>query len=195
MPDDLDDQASGEHAQYIKERDGLIDAARESSRTFDQAVLAFGSAVFAASIAFLKDVAPHPQLYSLKWLGTSWALFSFGLLGVMLSFLFSHKACMFEIEVGAEGLGKDDYTPPKNIWSSITTCCNYLCVACLFVGLLSWSVFAFENLTTGENTLSDSKVPPPAPHKVEKGYTPPPPAPRTPPPAAPPSSPPTPVKK
>jgi hypothetical protein len=42
----------GSNAQYMEERKGLIDAARESARTFDQAVLAFGSAVFGASIAF-----------------------------------------------------------------------------------------------------------------------------------------------
>ena len=92
MPDDSYDQAAKDHAQYMEERKGLIDAARESARTFDQAILAFGSAVFGASIAFLKDVAPKPQVYTLKWLGISWGLFSIGLLGALLSFLFSHKA-------------------------------------------------------------------------------------------------------
>jgi len=90
---------SEEHALHIAERTALIEAARESARTFDQAVLAFGSAIFAASIAFLKDVAPHTMLYSLKWLGCSWSLFAIGLLFLMLSFLFSHKACMRGIDI------------------------------------------------------------------------------------------------
>jgi hypothetical protein len=197
MSEEPDDKAfeelKKEYDRYLDERKLLIDAARESARTFDQAVLAFGSAIFAASIAFLKDVAPHPQLCSLKWLGVAWLLFSFGLLGVMLSFLFSHKACMFEIEHGAKALGKPDYEPPKNRSSTITTFCNYFCVALLFLGLVSWSGFALENVAKGENTLSNPKVPP-QPEKVEKGYTPPPPAPRITP-LAPPSSPPPPAKK
>lgn len=189
MSEEPDDEATREYNRYIDERKLLIDAARESARTFDQAVLAFGSAIFAASIAFLKDVAPHPQLYSLKWLGLAWILFTLGLLGVMLSFLFSHKACMFEIEHGANALGKPNYKPPKNRSANFTTWCNYLCVALLFLGLVSWSGFALENLVKGENTLSDHKNVPPKPERVEKGYTPPPPPPRTPP------SPPPPAKK
>ena len=148
MPDELNDQSSKVHAQFMSERDALIDAARESARTFDQAVLAFGSAVFGASIAFLKDVAPTPQHYTLKWLGVSWGCFSVGLLAVILSFLFSHRACMFEIEVGANTLVKKDFQRPKNRWSIATDLCNGLCVTFLFCGLVSWSIFAFENLAS-----------------------------------------------
>jgi hypothetical protein len=189
MSDDLDDQAARAHAQYIEERKGLIDAARESSRTFDQAALAFGSAVFGASIAFIKDVAPQPRTHTLGWLGASWVLFSFGLLAVMLSFLFSHKACMFEIEVGAWALENPDLERPRNKCSSFTTWSNYLCVAFLFLGLLSWSVFAFQNLRVGDSAVSDSKIPP---QKIERGYVPPPPAPRAPPPTTPPPTQPSP---
>jgi len=147
MPDKTYEQELADHAQFMEERRGLIDAARESSRTFDQAVLAFGSAVFGASIAFLKDVAPNPQDYSLKWLGLAWGLFSFGLLSVMLSFLFSHKACMFDIAQGMEELKNPKYQRPKNRFSPITDGCNYAGIGLLFLGLLSWSIFALENLT------------------------------------------------
>lgn len=189
MSEELNSQAVTEHQLYLNERDKLIDAARESARTFDQAVLAFGSVVFGASIAFLKDVAPRPQPYTLKWLGISWFLFAFGLLCVMLSFLFSHRACMFEIDSGAKALGNPDFIPTKNHFSTITNLCNYLCVAFLFVGLLVWSVFAFENLTTGDKSLSRPNNPQPG-DTEKRGYPPPPPPPRTPPPATPPSPPP-----
>jgi hypothetical protein len=149
MLDEAKDHSNGEYVRYLEERKGLIDAARESARTFDQAVLAFGSAVFGASIVFLKDVAPHPKSYTLKWLGGSWACFSVGLLAVMLSFLFSHRACMFEIKVGEDVLYKRDFVQPNNPWSLVTDWCNYLCLAALFLGLLSWLIFAFENLAQG----------------------------------------------
>jgi len=49
MTNESDDYAQRAHQQFIEERKALVDAAREGSRTFDQAVLAFGSAVFGAS--------------------------------------------------------------------------------------------------------------------------------------------------
>ena len=64
------------YALYLEERKQLIDAARESARSFDKAVLAFGSVVFGFSIAFVKDIAPTPVPDTLKWLGISWLLFS-----------------------------------------------------------------------------------------------------------------------
>jgi hypothetical protein len=145
MSDKTHEQALKNHAQYIEERKGLVDAARESARTFDQAVLAFGSAVFAASVAFLKDVAPTPLPFTLKWLGTSWFLFATGLLFALLSFLFSHKTCMFEIEQQTRELTAG-YIRPSNKWSTLTTLCNYFSLALLFFGTLSWCVFGFENL-------------------------------------------------
>lgn len=134
------------YAQYIEERKGLIDAARESSRTFDQAILAFGAAVFGASVAFLKEVAPKPQGYTIKWLAISWAGFIFGLLAVALSFLFSHKACLFRIEESEHQLLHPTEPPLTNRWANYTEWCNRLCLALLFGGVVAWSIFALENL-------------------------------------------------
>lgn len=189
MPNAPDDYAVKAHELFLKEREGLIDAAREGARTFDKAVLTFGSAIFGASIAFLKDVAPKPGLYTLPWLFLSWGLFSIGLLIVMLSFLFSQKACMFEIKMGAEALENPNIKRSKNCWSSVNDWCNFLCVISLFLGLLSWCVFAYQNLASGENTMSKS-VPPTQTDSLKKSFTPPrnppPPPPRTPPPPPPP---------
>jgi hypothetical protein len=149
MPDEPEGYTTEEHSQHLEERKSLVDAARESARTFDQAVLAFGSAAFGASIAFVKDVAPHPQHDTLMWLGVAWGCFSIGLLFIVLSFLLSHKACMFEVYEGARTLGKPTLKRKRNWAADLTDWCNYLCVACLFVGLVSWLVFAFENLATG----------------------------------------------
>lgn len=44
------DSAWKEHELYLEERKQLVDAARESSRTFDKAVLTFGAAVFGGSL-------------------------------------------------------------------------------------------------------------------------------------------------
>jgi hypothetical protein len=163
-PDEDLDPAQKAHQQYLDDRKELADAARESARTFDKAVLTFGSAVFGFSVAFLKDVAPKPAPDTLGWLGAAWALFAGGLLLVLLSFLFSHRACMFEIDCATERIADPDCATKKNRWSAITDCCNFTCVALLFLGLILWSVFAFKNLER-EGNISMKKV--------EKGYVPP----------------------
>lgn len=135
------------HDHHMGERNKLDDAARESSRTFDQAVLAFGAAVFGASVAFLKDVAPNPQKYTIKWLAISWVCFSVGLLAIILSFLFSHRACLFRIEESEHKLKNPTAPDLKNLWATRTDWCNFLCVFFLFLGVAAWTVFAIENLT------------------------------------------------
>ena len=183
---DNENDANADFKQYLSERALLIDAARESARTFDKAVLTFGSAIFGFSIAFVKDVAPTPARYTLKWLGFSWGLFSFGLLAILLSFLFSHRACMFEIEVGAKQLADPKYQRVRNRWSVATNTCNILSITCMFLGLLCWSVFAFNNIGKGESQMNQPKPSATADklnRPVKDGYTPPPmPAKSTPPP-------------
>ena len=163
------DLVQKEHQLYLDERKQLVDAARESARTFDKAVLTFGSAVFGFSIAFLKDIAPNPAPDTLVWLGASWLFFSFGLLTILLSFLFSHRACIFEIEVASSALTLRGCQPKRNRWSRITNWCNFLCVGFLFLGLLCWSVFAFANLSRGGTQLNKVQSPP-----EKRGYVPPP---------------------
>ncbi len=165
--------AQEQYARYLDERRLLIDAARESARTFDKAVLTFGSAVFGFSIAFVKDIAPTPAPDTLKWLGAAWISFAFGLLASLLSFLFSHRACMFEINAGERALAGGDSQNRTNPWSVTTDWCNFLCIGFLFLGLLCWSVFALSNLSQGEQSMSKGET-------VKKGYVPPPPPARAP---------------
>lgn len=166
-----DDFRLKQHELYIAERTQLIDAARESARSFDKAVLTFGSAVFGFSIAFLKDIAPTPAPGTLKWLLAAWCLFASGLLLILLSFLFSHQACNSQIDLLTRKLEEPSYEK-RNLWSLLTAGCNYSCVTMLFVGLLLWSIFAFDNLGLKEK-VSMNNVPPPTREKVEKGYVPP----------------------
>lgn len=98
------------------------------------------------SVAFIKDVAPSPQGFSLKWLGISWASFTIGLLAIVLSFLFSHRACLGRIDEAAQLLLDPKAETPRNPWAQWTDRCNFLCVFFLFLGVATWSAFALENL-------------------------------------------------
>jgi hypothetical protein len=135
-----------EYDQHMVERDKLIDAARESLKTFDQAILAFGSAVFAASVAFIKDVAPKPLPYSIPWLCGAWLCFTIGLIAIGLSFLFSHQTCMARIEYSEARLRNRDAIEPKDKWGQLTYWCNYGCLGFLLLGVIAWITFAIENI-------------------------------------------------
>lgn len=131
---------------HMAERSELTDAARDSLRTFDKAVLAFGSAVFGASVAFVKDVAPIPQSYTISWLCASWTCFAVGLLAAVLSFLFSYQTCIARIDHSAARYLDPEKKEPKDLWGILTRCCNWGSVVSLFSGVIAWIVFAIENL-------------------------------------------------
>jgi hypothetical protein len=190
MPDQIT-YTPDQHAQHMEERKLLIDASRESSRTFDKAMLTFGSAIFGFSVAFIKDVAPQPIPATLHWLGASWILFTVGLLAISLSFLFSQWACDFQISQSENILKNPEYRCPTNKWSIATMVCNISCVGLLFLGIMCWSWFAIHNLGQRENIMSKSD----GRSREQTGYIPPPPPARVPPlPLAPPPPPPPPEK-
>lgn len=130
---------------YLDERKLLIEAARESSRTFDKAILTFAAAAFGFSIAFLKETAPRPTPETLVWLKASWTCFSLGLLSIMLSFLFSHRACTWSIDRTYEQL-VSGHRRKQNPWGLATTILNYASVGLVFCAIAFWGFFVFGNL-------------------------------------------------
>ena len=149
-----------EYDVYLEERKLLIDAARESARTFDKAILTFAAAAFGFSVALLKEAAPHPAQWTLVWLGLSWTAFTVGLLAIMLSFLFSHRACTWSIERTYDELvigGR----PKINPWGRATTVLNYVTVGLLFFGISFWGIFVFANMRVSESkqSMAESSTP------------------------------------
>ncbi len=140
------EEAEERYKLHLAERSELTDAARESLRTFDKAVLAFGSAVFGASVAFVKEVAPKPQSYTVHWLCGSWVCFAIGLLAAVLSFLFSYQTCISRIDHSAARYLNPKVKEPRDWWGILTLCANWGCVILIFAGIVAWIVFAIENI-------------------------------------------------
>lgn len=145
MADETPNETQWTYEQFIKQRKELADSAEGASKTFDKAILTFGSAVFGASIAFLKDVAPKPP-NSLSWLCVSWSFFTAGLLAVVLSFQLSHRTCMSRIEDLDRQYQNPEAKESKDVWGVFTTVCNFACILFLFFGIVAWIVFATHNL-------------------------------------------------
>lgn len=66
------------------ERDRLIGSHKDASDAFDRALMTLSAGALGLSIAFVKDIAPHP--HSIWAIKTSWVAMALALVLVMLSF-------------------------------------------------------------------------------------------------------------
>ena len=133
-----------EYDLYIEERKILVDSLRESSRTFDKAILTLASGSFGFTIAFLKDIVPIP-FENTKWLiHFSWSLFVLSILLILISFLTSQKACLKQIENTYEII-TNKKKDMQNNWGSATTFLNYASIIVLIIAYFIWSLFVYFN--------------------------------------------------
>src|SRR5687768_15761433 len=77
-------------ADYLKERETLIEGERNAAENFDKAMLALSGGVFAVSLTFIQDIVPDPVATPL--LLVSWLGFALSLLATLVSFLSSQDA-------------------------------------------------------------------------------------------------------
>ncbi len=129
---------------FIDERKLLIQAEQEGAKTFDKAILTFTSGAFGVSIAFLKDIVPHPFPNTFWLIGYSWALFSLSLLSILFSFLASQNACKKSIELAYEKIMNDKNE--TNTWSTVTLISNYCSLLLLALAFIFSGCFVYWNL-------------------------------------------------
>jgi hypothetical protein len=121
----------------------LIDAEQQSSKTFDKAILTFGSGAFGVSIAFLKDIAPKPFQNTLWLLGMSWLLFSAALIIILVGFVASQNACKAQIDITYESLINEN--EQTNRWTSVTSILAWTSVFALALAFLFAGCFVYWN--------------------------------------------------
>ncbi|HOV99726.1 MAG TPA: hypothetical protein PK595_09190 [Bacteroidota bacterium] len=144
MVKQISSQAEKDYQLFLDERKLLIEGIKEGARTFDKAILALASGAFGVTVAFMKDIAPHPFPNTLCLLGWSWGLFSLSLVLILFSFLSSQKACKEQIDVSYNVivLKKEE----KTIWTMVTTILNISSIIALIGAIILWGTFAYWNL-------------------------------------------------
>ncbi|MCX6173299.1 MAG: hypothetical protein NTZ27_00895 [Ignavibacteriales bacterium] len=140
----VDESEDKNYKLYIDERKLLIEALRESSQTFDKAILTLASGSFGFTIAFLKDIAPKPFANTLWLLAFSWFLFAVSLIVILFSFLASQKACNEGIDIAFDVIVKGEIRSTP--WRTITTVCNYISIIALIAAIIFWGCFAYFNI-------------------------------------------------
>lgn len=127
-----------------KYRQAMVDADRDASRDYDNAVLSLASGALALSATFAHDIAPHPQPDSLVILGASWGLLTAALIAILVSLVTSQVALRRVIrDIDAE---KDLGSNPGGRAATWTKILNFLALFALVLGLAALALFAWANL-------------------------------------------------
>jgi hypothetical protein len=135
---------------YLKERESLVNAILEQSKSFDKYVLTLASGAFGLSLLFIKDAVSKPLTTTIPFLTASWTLFSISIALTLLSFLLSQEACKAQIEIDKKVLVTNEFdNVPTNIFSVITYLLNWLSGSSFIAGIITLAIFGIKNINLG----------------------------------------------
>ena len=137
-----------ERETYLDERKILIDLERESSRSFDKAILTLAAGALGLSITFLRYISPKPIPGSLDYLIMAWSGLGASMLLTLTSFLLSQSAMRRQREILDRGMqaGEDEDIEEKNRFASATNILNWLSLVFFILGAGLFAYFSFVNL-------------------------------------------------
>lgn len=142
-----------EYGVYLEERKSLIHLKFEESRLFDKAILTLAAGALGLSLAFIRQISPEPQSWSIPVLAIAWAGFCLSILSTLISFLTSQQACSRQLQilearyVPEEGEASLKEANNKNTPATWTRWFNYLSIVFFVVGVVLLAVFSIFNLT------------------------------------------------
>jgi magnesium-transporting ATPase (P-type) len=159
---------------YLEERKLLVDAERESARSFDKSMLTLSSGALALSITFIRQIAPAPRFETYLYL--AWSGFILALLCTLVSFLSSQTALRKQRDIlDLNYQDSRSASEQKNLMSAVTNYLNWFSILSFIIGVLCLTVFAIKNLSIQEEMMSE-KTPSAAQQSSEvekRGFVPP----------------------
>jgi uncharacterized membrane protein YhaH (DUF805 family) len=133
--------------RLLEERKSLVSALLDQSSSYDKWILTLASGALALSLTFIEKIAPHPQTQTIYYLVGAWSSFGLSMLMTLLSFLFSQKACLKNIEIIEKRLNNNN-SPTSNNFTILTNILNWLSMAFFLVGVAFLIVFAVYNVSS-----------------------------------------------
>jgi hypothetical protein len=152
-PSSADDNEPGdtraEYQMYREERKVLQDALSDQSRSYDKFVLTMAAGTFGLSFLFVQQFAPKPEVGTMIFLISAWVSFTVCICTTLLSFLLSQKACLRQIEILDEWLGRSfkGKQEPANVYTVITQIFNWLSMIAFVSGVILLIVFGANNVS------------------------------------------------
>ncbi len=139
-PDRHDEIAGPEPSNLTYRRQWLYQTHHTASRDYDKALMMIAGGGLGVSIAFIRDVGPHPNM---KWLlGAGWLLLALSLLVILIAFVTSQKALLREIGDLDDPAAK----PRPDLYAKWTTRLNSVSGGCCVLGVVCVVIFAGYNL-------------------------------------------------
>ena len=149
-------------------RNQLIHAEQKSQNDYDKSIISLSGGALGISLLFYRDVVGERIPVCIEFLIFSWGLWAASIVAVVLSYFFSRKAIRKAIIQTDEG----DYSEGVGGWAATwTSYTNILSGICFVLAIVSFLNFSFQNIQGYVmNDRHDIDI-------LEKGITPPPPAP------------------
>ncbi len=137
---DRHDEIAGPEPSNPTYRQWLFQVHHTASRDYDKALMMIAGGGLGISIAFIRDVGPHPNM---KWLlGAGWFLLALSLLVILIAFVTSQKALLREIGDLDDSAAK----PRPNLHAEWTGILNLVSGGCCVLGVVCVLIFAGYNL-------------------------------------------------
>ncbi len=133
-------------------RDRLIEADRVESQAYDKTVLTLSGGALAVSLAFLKDIAPHPHPSTLWVLHSAWGLLTCSLIFVLASMLTGRRSIRRIIKQIDEGTWTKEPVGGNYFW--ITSALNTASGVAFVMGAVFLFAFAASNFPRVEEQMA-----------------------------------------
>ncbi len=145
---DVDDNKKDvEYEVYLDERRPLIEAEQKGAQQFDKAILTLAGGALAISLTFIKNIAPHPKVWTIYWLALAWIAFIVSLLSTLCSFLTSQSACRKQRDIlENEFFNSEDSHNENNISALWTKRLNLFSIILFVLGIIFLSIFSIGNI-------------------------------------------------
>ena len=135
---------------YLEERNSLIHAGFEQTKSFDKYILTLAGGTFGLSLLLIKQLVTDFEKGTIGILIAAWTAFSLSILITLISFLFSQKACSKQIEILETWYRKneDELTEEdtKNKFTKLTNKLNWSSMFIFISGVILLIVFSAINL-------------------------------------------------
>lgn len=121
-------------------REWLVKAHHAASEAYDKAVMTLSGGALAISLAFIRDVTPHP--HHKGWIAASWSLLAASLLLILVSFLTSQSGLL-------QAIGRLDkgHPEPHRPWGArLTGLLNLVSCGAFVSGVACLVRFALYNI-------------------------------------------------
>jgi hypothetical protein len=139
-----------DYETYLKERSILIDAERESARSFDKFILTLSAGSFGLSLTFITKIVLYFNRWTIWLLAVAWISFVVSILSTLISFLTSQAGCRRQRDI-LDKIFKDKIATDQEInkpaqW---TEWLNIVSIIFFVIGAIFLIIFSITNVCEG----------------------------------------------